>query len=191
MADADWFEVCSGPQLMQGDVLFGCSVVKPHGASTSDQADEIDVSIDIVDVVVVTQSCDLEHSGKIENILLAKLDSYDDIVSESLRQRRADHIGKAGVKFREKCVRNQFPNFMLLRHFTGPPSLAWSLVDFRSLYILPKSVVEAHASNAGDRLRLLSPYREHLSQSFARYFMRVGLPSGASEFENYKSPAVA
>ncbi len=26
------------------------------------------------------------------------------------------------------------------------------------------------------RLRLLPPYREHLSQAFARFFMRVGLP---------------
>jgi hypothetical protein len=32
------------------------------------------------------------------------------------------------------------------------------------------------AVRAGDRLRLLPPYREHLSQAFARYFMRVGLP---------------
>lgn len=191
MADADWYEVCTGPRLKQGDVLLGCSVVWPHQASTNDEATEIDVTIDVVDVVVVTQSCDLEHSGKIENILLAKLDSYDDVVAESLRQGKTDHVGKAGVKFREKCVRNQFPNYMLLRHFAGPPKLAWSLVDFRSLYILPKQAVEAHAERAGDRLRLLSPYREHLSQSFARYFMRVGLPSGASEFESYKSPALA
>lgn len=27
-----------------------------------------------------------------------------------------------------------------------------------------------------EHLRLLPPYREHLSQAFARYFMRVGLP---------------
>ncbi len=26
------------------------------------------------------------------------------------------------------------------------------------------------------RLRLLPPYREHLAQGFARFFMRVGLP---------------
>jgi hypothetical protein len=28
----------------------------------------------------------------------------------------------------------------------------------------------------GKRLRLLPPYREHLSQAFARFFMRIGLP---------------
>ena len=29
---------------------------------------------------------------------------------------------------------------------------------------------------ATPRLRLLAPYREYLSQAFARFFMRVGLP---------------
>ena len=32
------------------------------------------------------------------------------------------------------------------------------------------------------RLRLLPPYREHLSQSFARFFMRVGLPIDTPSF---------
>lgn len=31
------------------------------------------------------------------------------------------------------------------------------------------------------RLRLLPPYREHLSQAFARYFMQVGLPVNVSK----------
>jgi hypothetical protein len=35
----------------------------------------------------------------------------------------------------------------------------------------------------GPRLRLRSPYREHLAQAFARYFMRVGLPHDARAFE--------
>ena len=39
------------------------------------------------------------------------------------------------------------------------------------------------------RKRLLPPYREHLSQSFARYFMRVGLPTDipADDIKNYSS----
>jgi len=34
-----------------------------------------------------------------------------------------------------------------------------------------------HAEALENRPRLLSPYVEHFSQSFARFFMRVGLPS--------------
>jgi hypothetical protein len=50
------------------------------------------------------------------------------------------------------------------------------VVDFRQLFSLPLAFVRKRAALAGPRLRLLPPYREHLAQAFARYFMRVGLP---------------
>ena len=50
-----------------------------------------------------------------------------------------------------------------------------SIVDFRRIYPLPIDFVRRHAASA-PRMRLLPPYRKHLSQAFARYFMRVGLP---------------
>lgn len=42
---------------------------------------------------------------------------------------------------------------------------------------------EKFKSNKKDRLRLLLPYREHLAQSFARFFMRIGLPIDIPEFK--------
>lgn len=56
----------------------------------------------------------------------------------------------------------------------------WSIVDFRSLFVRPRELVTAHARSVGSRLRLDSPYREHLAQAFARYVMRVGLPHDAT-----------
>ena len=56
------------------------------------------------------------------------------------------------------------------------------VVDFRRLYSLPLTFVRQVAARGGDRLRLLPPYREHLSQAFARYFMRVGLPQDIPPF---------
>jgi hypothetical protein len=41
-------------------------------------------------------------------------------------------------------------------------------------------------AKAAKRLRLLPPYREHLSQSFARFFMRVGLPIDIPPFTGKK-----
>jgi hypothetical protein len=49
------------------------------------------------------------------------------------------------------------------------------VVDFRSLFTLPLSFLREQAKSA-KRVRLFPPYREHLSQAFARFFMRVGLP---------------
>jgi hypothetical protein len=50
------------------------------------------------------------------------------------------------------------------------------IVDFGRVFSLPMEYVQRHAENQGSRLRLRPPYREHLSQAFARFFMRVGLP---------------
>lgn len=51
------------------------------------------------------------------------------------------------------------------------------IVDFHGVYTAPREFLESwNRRRAQPRLRLLSPYREHLSQAFARFFMRVGLP---------------
>jgi len=52
----------------------------------------------------------------------------------------------------------------------------YQVVDFRNVYGVQFSLLQNMAENIQDRIRLLPPYREHLSQAFARYFMRVGLP---------------
>jgi hypothetical protein len=72
---------------------------------------------------------------------------------------------------------------MLLRKHEDDPKMNWSIVDFHRLWVLPKDLTTALAKASGKRLRLVSPYREHLGQEFARYFMRVGLPLNAAEFE--------
>ena len=56
------------------------------------------------------------------------------------------------------------------------------VVDFRRVYSLPLTFVRERAARTGERLRLLSPHREHLSQAFARYFMRVGRPQDIPPF---------
>jgi hypothetical protein len=50
------------------------------------------------------------------------------------------------------------------------------IVDFGYMFSLPKAVVLDFAKQQSQRLRLCPPYREHLCQSLARFFMRVGLP---------------
>jgi len=51
------------------------------------------------------------------------------------------------------------------------------LVDFHEIFTVPRAFLESLIKQRGKiRFRLLPPYREHLSQAFARFFMRVGLP---------------
>jgi hypothetical protein len=55
-------------------------------------------------------------------------------------------------------------------------------IDFREIYSLPSDYLTDHAISLGTRWRLMSPFLEHFSQAFARFFMRVGLPSTIPEF---------
>jgi hypothetical protein len=62
-------------------------------------------------------------------------------------------------------------------------AVPFQIVDFHEIFSLPKGfLIEWLKQNSHGRLRLLPPYREHLSQSFARYFMRVGLPDDIRSF---------
>jgi hypothetical protein len=57
-------------------------------------------------------------------------------------------------------------------------SMKIRVVDFHDIYSLPKIFLESFLRERKKlRIRLSPPYREHLSQSFARFFMRVGLPT--------------
>jgi hypothetical protein len=56
------------------------------------------------------------------------------------------------------------------------------VVNFREIYSLTLGYLERHVAGLGDRWRLQSPYLEHFSQAFARFFMRVGLPAAIPPF---------
>jgi len=57
------------------------------------------------------------------------------------------------------------------------------VVDFRNVYGVAFDFLVNFAKNQDRRIRLLPPYREHLSQAFARFFMRVGLPVDIPPFK--------
>ncbi len=63
----------------------------------------------------------------------------------------------------------------------GNPNAAL-LVDFRQIVSLPTGYLQRHAQSLPGRRRLRSPYVEHFSQAFARFFMRVGLPTPVPPF---------
>ena len=78
---------------------------------------------------------------------------------------------------KESLRQGKEPAYHLLNRYTSAEiEIDYSVVDFHRIYTLPKDYLKAFTITQAHRLRLLPPYREHLSQAFARYFMRVGLP---------------
>jgi hypothetical protein len=181
----DWYTVVEGSKLEQGDVLLDCPVTVVE-SYTHPLPDEVEVVTDRRDLVVLTQSCDLEND-KVEEVLLAAVRDYQKLLAD---QGVTDPAIRS-AKWRQAAARGDLPAYSLLPQRTDPPAVGWSLVDFHHLFMLPKSYVEAFADASSPRLRLVPPYREHLAQAFARYVMRVGLPTSLTDFEAVKPIAAS
>ncbi len=169
------YDFVEGAEILQGDLLDGCPVVIP----TVDTAEEIEAHegeltayIDNYNVVVMSQSCDLKYD-KVDLVLVCPVWSYEALAE------KYGHLRKSEV--RVELQRGNLPGYHLIRECTLEQSYrSVSVVDFRNVYSLPHDFLKRFAEQQGRRVRLMPPYREHLAQAFARFFMRVGLPVDAT-----------
>jgi hypothetical protein len=178
----DWYEVTQGSELLQGDLLRDCPMPRVRGLEQWPLLEGHLIEVDIAreDVVIVSQSCDLANE-KIQDVVLAQVLDWSIACRALIRQ---GNTFARSRNFRRALVAGNIPSLSLLHKRDRAPTIGWSIVDFHRLFVLPKPVVMAVARAAGPRLRLRSPYREHLAQALARYFMRVGLPHEAQAFES-------
>ena len=168
-ASYPWYELVEGADLEQGDLLPQCPVVVPAPEMVFPlAADAIPVFIDRFDVVVMTQSCDLVND-KVQDVILCPHWDLDQagLLDASLARRDTRKAILSGYR----------PRYSMLEasHLPDMPT-GIRIVDFGRIFSLPKVFVSRYAEDQGLRLRLCPPYREHLSQAFACFFMRVGLP---------------
>lgn len=166
-----WYEVVQGDLVWQGDFLKDCPIIVPQPKL----AGTIETKVFTYDVVTMSQSCDLEQK-KLDLVLVCPIWPLDEIA------KRSEYFkGKEG---KETLRRGDAPGYHLLNKCTIKGfETEYLVVDFRNVYGVPFSFLIELAKNRGRRLRLLPPYREHLSQGFARFFMRVGLPVDIPAFK--------
>lgn len=180
MPNFPWYEeIKDDDSLEQGDLFIAYPIFQPE--IDSDAIAEIgagarpDIPLDsfTADVIVLSQSCDLEHD-KVETVILCPVWSLQDFET---------HLGtgKEQTKNKEAIRKGNRPQWHMLNS-DERIERDISIVEFTRIYTTPKQVLAAVARSQDRRIRLLQPYREHLSQAFARYFMRVGLPSDIEKF---------
>lgn len=119
------------------------------------------------DLIVMSQACDILQ-GKVRDIALCMLFPLDSIAAST------------DLRMREELRRGHVVSRHLL-NASDENDFSFHVVDFRRVFTLPISFLSDFAAGAR-RLRLLPPYREHLAQAFARFFMRVGLPADIPPF---------
>lgn len=169
------------PLLQQSDLLRGCSIPEFPPDFDVDANATLLVQVDRADLIVIAQSCDLEH-GVLSLVPMCPVWSVP--AFEAAQATHGRTRSTTGWRDFWKNVRKgRSPTLHLLASPMEPAEARSALVvDFRAIYSLPLGYLTRHAAQVGDRWRLRSPYLEHFSQAFARSFMRVGLPSSVPEF---------
>lgn len=159
-----WYKLISeGDELDQGDILFDCPIVQIHESSGWPlPPDEVPIAVLTADVIVMTATCDFAND-KAKNVIVCRHESLQRLEWGKGRQKEV----VKGARPREVMLEcSPFEEIVMDRR----------VIDLGEIYSLPISVLRLVATNQSPRLRLLPPYREHISQAFARFFMRVGLP---------------
>lgn len=173
-----WYETLTATnEILQGDFIPQCPlIVPPETLEINPEAATIQfnesVTIKTLNTVVVSQSCDLQND-KIEIVLVCPYYSLEDFIA-SLQP--SDQTAKGRDRVIKGLKQGNLPSYHLLNRDTDSGMQDFCVVDFKNVYGVNFQFLKTYVENFGGRLRLLPPYREHLSQAFARFFMRVGLP---------------
>ena len=146
------------------------------------EEEELKASIDVfkADLVVMTQACDLRER-KVSNVVLcphSSLNEYKQVWQRTMETRGQNPTPKSWESHRKSICDGFIFNLSILN--AGEDcglTTEHRVVDFSEVYSLPRTFLEFLLKSRSARLRLMPPYREHLSQAFARFYMRVGLPA--------------
>ena len=191
MTESSWYKMTEGRDLAQGDIVPGCQVIVPQ--SSAAVGETVPAVMERRNVIVVSQSCDLAH-GKCETVSVCRvvpLERFVDVSVDAQRHRdRSAGRELAADRYEEKKFEQKeqlrkgfvFNCHLLDKCSIGAANADFQVVDFRTLLGIPFANLQDFVGGLGERPRLTSPYREHLSQAIARFFMRVGLPSDIPPF---------
>jgi len=159
--DFPWYEVVKNSNLLeQGDILEDWIVNVPH-------PDSGEVVEEHYTLILMTQTCDIEDN--IPHLIFCPVWTQAQLAEATPTFNKPATIGN----LKKGYVVGFYPiNKSEIASLQRP----WRIVQFQRIIELETNDVRNNSQLFVPRLRLLPPYRESLSQAFARFFMRVGLP---------------
>jgi len=170
--DYPWyFIVEKNADLQQGDLIENCPVIIP--SAILKQGADLEFEVKMLNAVIMTQSCDLTNKNA-ELVLVCPYYTLSVFLQSLPSGQTSTH--KAKSKILDNLRKGHFAAYHLLNIQDGTVP-EFLIVDFKNVYGVHIKTLNELALQTTTRIRLLPPYREHLSQAFARYFMRVGLPT--------------
>ena len=174
MAEYPWYKTVEKDQPPeQGDFVYSCPIIVPP--ATIEECKQIEADVITYDVLIMSQSCDLANK-KIDLVLVCPvwpLKVIENLIPHFKRSSEKEHLRRGHIHAFHLLNKSEIDKF----------TEDFLVVDFRNVYGVHYDFLIEHLRKQGDRLRLLPPYREHLAQAFARFFMRVGLPADIPRFK--------
>ena len=169
-----WYELVEdSDEITQGDIIKSCPVPIIKRGSEIKEGNTIDAVIEIIDGIILTQACDLAN-GKVKSVVLCS------ITSKTEFEKKLSKEGKSKKEITQiiKGINEQRQHALHIINYYKTEDFQedYYIINFKDVFSIPIETVKEVALQNGKRLRLCPPYREHLSQAFARFFMRVGLP---------------
>ena len=130
MPEESWYEIVSDGTIQQGDLVLSCPTPTIAEVSfpvdpTSDVPFPLDVYED-ANLIVLSQSCDIEHDN-VNEVLLAEVLDW-----KTVKAQGGGHLKKSD--YRKQLAGSNVPGYCLLERSELSVSLEWSLVDFHSLF---------------------------------------------------------
>jgi hypothetical protein len=177
MSNKIWYKIAnSKTPLTQGDIFLKCSVVVPsYKKDLSETNNTLNAKIYEYDVIILSHSCDLINR-KVDIVLVSPIFTLTKFCEKD--------ASFNSPKTKERLRQGNYPPYHLLNKPTHKGFIDdYIVVDFHRVLGIPLFFLQQFIKDQKRRLSLISPFREHLSQAFARYFMRVGLPSDIPVFE--------
>jgi|SRR5579862_2982441 len=166
--EVNWWKETRGNSLAQGDYLEDCPMPILPDEFDPIAGVDIEFTIEKHNIIILSQSCDLAN-GKVKSVVVCPVYTLQEIKDAIPTQ-----YSKSAAW--EPVRRGQVEGWHMISGFSGShDNIASLIVDFKQVHSLPIGFLKKFAGNFEVRTRLVSPYVERLSQSFARFFMRVGL----------------
>jgi hypothetical protein len=171
-----WYRLAQGSDLEQGDLLDRIPVYLPLEYLESPAPQEsAPFQVSYFDVVVLTASCDLAQA-KTDSVLLCP--HWDFAELNAINPNSA--LAKPGVP--GEIEKGRRPRYCFLAPSAIPEQpMNLRIIDFARALSLPLAYVARHVASNRSRLRMNSPYREHVAQSFGTFYTRIGLPLHATD----------
>lgn len=177
--DSEWFmAIDKDAPLVQGDLLVDCVVPiivgdLPISRQAVESMEPPDIDFHVMDLMILSQSCDLDmqqgRPRRVEQIVVCPAWTL------AAFRKAYPTIGK-------QTVGNMLAGKMPLWHVLAPSTLpelerSHTFLEFRRIMSLPGAHLDASKGLRPHRLRLRSPWREHMAYAAGYLLGRPAIPT--------------